>query len=771
MTWTIRRTLLGLATVGILVTVMVGAVGLRNIGRTAKIETAMVSHMVGLRQAMQADMMHDALRADVLRAIFVARVAPAERAAVLQDIEEHSVEFRRALSDSTVQTAGPEVTAALTALQPALEEYLAMASSLSALAFRSRAEAEARYPTFQAAFERLEGGMERFGNTIEEASHRQVEAAVSNRATSRRLILFFILVGAAGALATGWMVARSVGRDVADLRRVTTLMGQGDFRSPAEVRSSNELGDIGRVMNQVLDGIRAALDAEQVDWADVGRQRSEITRIRQLVENAPINLMYFNHELQLQYLNPAATKAFAALGASLPVPADRLLGTSLAGFRWIPDARLAQLQDLSQPPFQGRVEVGKETVELTACSIRDARGTWQGAMVTWAVITEQLAAERRVQEAQAKELKLVQEREAEQATRAEAERREAAVVRQRVDQILEVVRAAGQGDLTRELSVSGDDAVGRLGEGLGAFFRNLRGSIADVSRAAETVTASSTRMREVGAQLNAAAGETASQANLASASADEVSRNVTTVAAGTEEMDASIREIAKNASEAARVATQAVEAARQTNTTVAKLGESSVEIGKVIKTITAIAEQTNLLALNATIEAARAGEAGRGFAVVANEVKELAKETARATEEIGPMIEAIQADTANAVEAIRSISEIIGQINGIQISIAGAVEEQTATTNEMSRNVTAAARGTEEIAQNILGVARAANQATEGAGQSEQVAAGLAAAADDLRALMARFQIGRELTSVPRRSDTPRMAPAASSPVPAMVRV
>ncbi|HWA16649.1 MAG TPA: methyl-accepting chemotaxis protein, partial [Gemmatimonadales bacterium] len=258
---------------------------------------------------------------------------------------------------------------------------------------------------------------------------------------------------------------------------------------------------------------------------------------------------------------------------------------------------------------------------------------------------------------------------------------------------------------------------------------------------------------------------------LVSASADEVSRNVTTVAAGTEEMDASIREIAKNASEAARVATQAVTAAQETNATVAQLGESSIKIGKVIKTITAIAEQTNLLALNATIEAARAGEAGRGFAVVANEVKELAKETARATEEIGPMVEAIQADTTNAVSAIKAIGEIITQINSIQISIAGAVEEQTATTNEMSRNVAEAARGTEEIARNILGVARAAQQTTEGAGQSEQVASGLAAAADDLKSLMARFRIHRDLTSGARRADSLRMVPAANSPVPATASV
>ena len=229
--------------------------------------------------------------------------------------------------------------------------------------------------------------------------------------------------------------------------------------------------------------------------------------------------------------------------------------------------------------------------------------------------------------------------------------------------------------------------------------------IAPLKAAAETATAlasSSEELSAVSHQMSANAEETATQSNVVSAAAEQVTKNLQTVATATEEMSCSIKEIAKNANEAAKVATSAVKTAETTNATVAKLGESSAEIGQVIKVITSIAQQTNLLALNATIEAARAGEAGKGFAVVANEVKELAKETAKATEDISRKIEAIQGDTKGAVEAIGQISGIINQINDISNTIASAVEEQTATTNEIARNVQEGAKGGSQVAENIV---------------------------------------------------------------------
>jgi methyl-accepting chemotaxis protein len=314
-------------------------------------------------------------------------------------------------------------------------------------------------------------------------------------------------------------------------------------------------------------------------------------------------------------------------------------------------------------------------------------------------------------------------------------------LRDNVDLMLSVVSKAMEGDLTVQVPVKGADAIGQMGEGLQAFLQNLRGILTRFTEAAHAVGSSSEELTSVSQQMAGNAEETAAQANAVSASSEEVSKNIQVVAASTEEMVASIREIARNSSDAARIAKDAVGVADSANSTIRKLGESSTDIGKVIKVITSIAEQTNLLALNATIEAARAGEAGKGFAVVANEVKELAKQTARATEDIGHRIEAIQGDTTQAVGAIEQVANIITRISEISSTIAAAVEEQTATTNEIGRNVSEAARGSGEITQNISDVATAATDTTKGASDSQQAAVALAEMAGQLQQLVSQFKV------------------------------
>jgi methyl-accepting chemotaxis protein len=265
----------------------------------------------------------------------------------------------------------------------------------------------------------------------------------------------------------------------------------------------------------------------------------------------------------------------------------------------------------------------------------------------------------------------------------------------------------------------------------------LVGGIVDNTHA---LASASEELTSVSQQMSAAAEQTTAQANLVSAAAEQVSGNTRTVSGSIDNLVASIHEIAKNAQDAATTARKAVDMASATSGTMAALGRSSQEIGAVIKVITSIAEQTNLLALNATIEAARAGEAGKGFAVVASEVKELARDTAKATEEIGTRIESMQSDTQRAVEAISKIGDVIEQIDSLQTKIAAAVEQQSVTTGEIGRNISEATTGTSEIAENIVQVAQAAQSTAEGASNTQVSSQELSRMAQALQRLVEEYK-------------------------------
>ncbi|MDO5698078.1 MAG: methyl-accepting chemotaxis protein [Dermatophilus congolensis] len=269
---------------------------------------------------------------------------------------------------------------------------------------------------------------------------------------------------------------------------------------------------------------------------------------------------------------------------------------------------------------------------------------------------------------------------------------------------------------------------------LADVLRSIEGNTVDLEQAATRLAANSD-------QFASSAAQTSQSASNASNAATEVSGNVDSVAAGTEEMNASIREIASAAARASEVAMEAVRSAEATSATVAELSESSIRIGEVMKSITSIAEQTNLLALNATIEAARAGEAGKGFAVVANEVKDLAQQSAGATEDISEKVLSIQGDAAATSQALAEITEVIARINETQSTIASAVEEQTATTNEMSRSVQDAASGARGIAETIRGVANLAGQGSEAAGVTRTEVTTLTDLANQMSASVRRFKI------------------------------
>ncbi len=297
-----------------------------------------------------------------------------------------------------------------------------------------------------------------------------------------------------------------------------------------------------------------------------------------------------------------------------------------------------------------------------------------------------------------------------------------------------------KGELSVEpLNMNRTDELGELATSFNSMVASTKSIVEELKGSAEHLTTSADNLSSVAETMGASAAQTSDQASSATATGDGVSANVATVASAIEEMNASIREVATKSTEAADVASDAVDVARNTSTSIGKRSESSQEIGEVIKSINSIAEQTNLLALNATIEAARAGEAGKGFAVVANEVKELATQTAQATEEISSRIQAIQDDTSGAIDANEKISDTVNQINEIAAIIASAVEEQSATTAEIGRSVEEAAAGTHQIAASISDVAEAAAGTRQATDETKASAKEMSHMAEDLNQLVSHY--------------------------------
>ena len=436
------------------------------------------------------------------------------------------------------------------------------------------------------------------------------------------------------------------------------------------------------------------------------------------------------------------------LGAFLVVIGTFLLGGLLA-FRLSRSiaVRLGLAQEQLRGLARGRLqevtvadaedEVGRMTTTLNTV-VAGIRGALETDSLDWQEIAEQRRQER-----------VQREREEERVAR---ERDEARQLQVRVDQVLTVVRAAAEGDLSESIDGSDETAIGQISDGLDGFFADLRVSMDLIRSTSGALARSAEELSGVSDQMQANASSTTGQARSVGDAVERISSDVGSVAVASEGLRRSIAEIATNTTQATQVASDAVRLADQASEAIHALGVSGQEVETVAKDISDLAAQTNLLALNATIEAARAGEAGKGFAVVAHEVKELAAQSARAADDVDAKIRAIRRDGAAAVEAVQRIHEIISQIDVIQVSIAGAIEEQTSVTEEIGNRTGSAADDTVHIASSLESVTKAAERTAQGFERSQDAIEELARIATELEAMVSRFRCDAE---APSSSATP----------------
>lgn len=548
-----------------------------------------------------------------------------------------------------------------------------------------------------------------------------------NEMRVRQEVLFYYLIGvvtlAAILLFVGYALVRA--RVIQPVRRLKSALkniaeGSGTDGGRLEVNGKDEINRVAYYFNKSADKFATIM-------SDVQEQSKTAVQLQTALDGSSSSIVLLNDSGKVSYFNDAALKTFSRLEGELRKQSIRFSANDLAQTSLIdvfPQAR--HVLDNAKDSNEIRLEVGERVVQLEASPILDDSGEPLGSITEWKDITDELALEKEKQEAIDDELEHAKQLNA------------------KVDTLLSIVDSALAGDLTREVTVKGDDIIGRMGSGVDKLLSELRDNMRYIRTSAGALSKSSETLTAAGIQIDNMARQVASEMKEVKMSTDEVNQSVDTIASAVTQMSASIKDISTSSGEATNVADQAVSIAKTTDSTVRQLSVSSNDIGNVLKVITSIAEQTNLLALNATIEAARAGEAGKGFAVVANEVKELAKETAKATEEIGKRIETIQSDSENTVSAITTISDTINKISGIQNTIAVAIGEQDATTNEISRSMQYTADNSNSIAQNITTVSAGIDNTQEEVSQLQLTAGEISQLAGDLYQRVERFKLDSE---------------------------
>lgn len=436
---------------------------------------------------------------------------------------------------------------------------------------------------------------------------------------------------------------------------------------------------------------------------------AEMARIFNMVENLPINVMYTDMDFNIRYLNPASARTLARLEKYMPIKVSDMIGKSVDLFHKAPEHQRKLLSNPKNLPHRTIIQVGPEKLDLNASAIYDHNKNYVGAMVNWDIVTERLENEKNLKDAQ------------------EREREQAAYLQNQVNSLLETVNAAEAGNLTAEVTVSGDDAIGQMGKGLKAFLSQLRSVLGSVIEAINQQTEGSKLIAESSASMS-------QRTQTQTVTIQEMN-------AAAEQLNLTVKQISSNANQCKAQSSEASTLAKSGRETVEKavasmhlIEKSSEQIFDIIQVIGEIASQTNLLALNAAIEAARAGEHGLGFAVVADEVRKLAERSSQAAKEIAQLIkESSKRVTEGAQLSAKAGESLVSIVNSVTTAaegitkIAEATESQASSTSQM---MVAIQNFYKSIEDNASGAEELASSAEE-----------LGALASNLQSTVSRFKV------------------------------
>ncbi len=528
-------------------------------------------------------------------------------------------------------------------------------------------------------------------------------------------------------LLLSWRIGHSVIVPVMRLRKALKRMACGDLTRPYNMRRGDEFGDITQDLDVSVQAMSSALGSEHVDWQEVGTffrdLRTELQQVRTIITQSRVATVLLEQDGRIAFANPAAISELQELHVQGHLPELLTSGSSMNSGGEALAAVAAQAADMKQLPCSIQVAVGTQDLQMDIEPIRDEEGGQSLALLSWKNITLDLALQRDLD------------------MKSEADARYTGHLNQLVDEINRVVQSARSGNLGASLAPNENPSLNAIAGTINDFLRMLSGEFAAIQQHADELATQAMALQRCSGEIETSAGESNDQCVSVATHAERVSGLMRGASATTEELTASINEIATNTTRADSMSGDAVALARGTHETMQQLFASSSGIDSVLNMITSIAEQTNLLALNATIEAARAGEAGKGFAVVANEVKELAKQTANATDEIGNRIGSIQDNSHSAVEAIQGIHDIIHEISDYQTSVASAMLQQSASSREMSNTVLRTADTSESMHDGLQLLVEKSAHSLNSARDSALVSEELVSRARTLQQLLSRYQL------------------------------